>query len=160
MDATELKKLQEANRAIAKRLARTEAREAAEATLRTIRLPEASKLAIVERALVSVPITEAGDFDPAAFKTLLEAEIKYAASFLPGGVQAVGLGTATALAPEVIEAQTTAHKKEQKRLLNESAGRMGITTKAGRRIFREGRSAFDPNYNSATPELAAVGVED
>ena len=39
-------------------------------------------------------------------------------------------------------------------------GRMGITTKAGRRIFREGRSAFDPNYNSATPELAAVGVED
>ena len=34
-----------------------------------------------------------------------------------------------------------------------------ITTKAGKRIFREGRSAFDPSYNSAT-QLVAAGVED
>jgi hypothetical protein len=159
MDATELKKLQEANRNIAKRLARTEAREAANATLGTIRLPESSKVAIVERALVSVPITETGDFDAAAFKTVIEAEIKYAASFLPEGARVVGMGEA-APAPELVAAREKATNKELKRSLNESASRMGITTKAGRRIFREGRAGFDPTFNSRYPVDAASAGEE
>ena len=167
MDATELKKLQEANRNIAKRLARTEAREAAEATLKTIRFPESagdpggarSKLAIVERALVSVPITEAGDFDAAAFKTLLEAEIKYAASFLPEGARVVGMGEA-APAPELVAAREKATAKEVKRSLNQSASNMGIQTKAGRRIFREGRAGFDPTFNARYPVDAAGAGEE
>jgi hypothetical protein len=158
MDATELKKLQEANRAIAKRLAKTEAREAAETHLRTIRLPEASKVAIIERALMNVPITEAGDFDTAAFKTVIEAEVKYAASFLPEGARPVGVGT-VAPTPEVLEAQSKERRKEMKRALNESAARMGITSKAGRRVFREGRAGFDPLFNAASQPVA-VGVED
>ena len=158
MDAAELKKLQEANRNIAKRLARTEAREAANATLGTIRLPESSKVAIVERALASVPITDAGDFDPAAFKAVLEAEIKYAASFLPEGARVVGLGEA-APAPEMVAAREKATAKELKRSLNESASRLGITTKAGRRIFREGRAGFDPTFNIRQPEGLDVGEE-
>ena len=33
-------------------------------------------------------------------------------------------------------------KKEEKKRLNEMASRMGITTKAGRKVFREGRTAL------------------
>jgi len=147
MDAPALKKLQEANRAIAKRLAKAEAREAADKTLRTIRLPEASKLAIVERACADVPITESGDFDAAAFKLVLEAEVKYAASLLPGGAQVVGLGTANA-DPKITEAARVADEKQRTRDLDRSARAMGIKTAEGMRIFREGRSAFDPTFNS------------
>ena len=97
----DLKQLQEANRNISKRLAKAEAREVAEAKLKPIRLPEASKVAIIERALADVPITETGDFDKDKFAPLLEAEIQYAASFVPGGAQVVGLGAATGADPKL-----------------------------------------------------------
>lgn len=155
-DDAKLKKLEEANRAISKRLARSEAREAAEAKLKPIRLPEASKVAIIERSLADVPIKETGDFDPEAFGKILEAEIKYAANLLPGGARVEGLGAATPK-PEELEARAKESKKERKRALNETATRMGIQTKEGRRIFREGRAAFDPSYNSAS---GGVAVED
>jgi hypothetical protein len=154
----DLKQLQEANRNISKRLAKAEAREVAEAKLKPIRLPEASKLAIVERALADVPITETGDFDKTKFDPMLEAEIQYAASFIPGGAQVVGQGTAV-VDPKVKEAQAAAGKKDRKRLLNESAERMGIHTKEGKRIFREGRAAFNPQFNAADNKREPVGVE-
>jgi hypothetical protein len=109
MDATELRRLQESNRKLAQRLARTEAREIAEAKLRPITLPMESKIAIVERAVPNAPVTADGEFDAEAFDTLLEAEIKYAASLIPGGVQIVGMGTAD---PKVTEAQHEAAGKE------------------------------------------------
>ena len=146
MDSAELKKLQEANRKIATRLAAAEAREAAAATLRSIRLPESSKVAITERAVAGVPITADGDFDSAAFKTLLEAEIKYAASFIPGGAQVVGLGTATAPDPKVQEAARVEDQKSRVLQMDRTARQMGVRTEEGRRIFREGRAAFDPSY--------------
>ena len=38
--------------------------------------------------------------------------------------------------------------------MNRSAGTLGIVSKEGQRIFREGRAAFDPNYcrNAETVE--------
>ena len=155
MDATAITKLQEANRSIAKRLAKAEAREAAQTKLRTIRLPEASKTAIVERACADVPITESGEFDSKVFATLLEAEVQYAASLLPGGAHVVGLGAAPA-DPKLAEATRAADEKQRVRELDRSARSMGIKTAEGMRIFREGRSAFDPTYNSTDkPEVAA-----
>ena len=155
MDATAITKLQEANRSIAKRLAKAEAREAAQTKLRTIRLPEASKTAIVERACADVPITEAGEFDAKVFATLLEAEVQYVASLFPGGAHVVGLGAATA-DPKLVEATRAADEKQRVRELDRSARSMGIRTAEGMRIFREGRSAFDPTFNSTDkPEVAA-----
>jgi hypothetical protein len=40
------------------------------------------------------------------------------------------------------EAAGDSAKKEEKKRLNELAAKMGITTKAGRKVFREGRSAL------------------
>ena len=155
MDATAITKLQEANRSIAKRLAKAEAREAAQTKLRTIRLPEASKTAIVERACADVPITEAGEFDAKVFATLLEVEVQYVASLFPGGAHVVGLGAATA-DPKLVEATRAADEKQRVRELDRSARSMGIRTAEGMRIFREGRSAFDPTFNSTDkPEVAA-----
>jgi hypothetical protein len=102
MDATELNRLQESNRKLAQRLARTEAREAAEAKLRPITLPLESKIAIIERAVPNAPITTDGEFDAKGFETLLEAEIKYAASLIPGGARIEGMGTP---ATQLTEAQ-------------------------------------------------------
>lgn len=147
MDAETTKKLLEANRAIAKRLAKADAREAAEAHLKSIRLPESAKVAIVEKCSLDAPITEAGEFDAAAFKTLIEAEIQYAARFIPGGVAAVGVGAAAIVHdPKVTEAQRERDLKERDFSLNRSASNMGIKSEAGLKIFREGRRAFDPNY--------------
>lgn len=154
MDATALKKLQEANAKIFKGFATGKARELAAATLKPIRLPEASKVAITERACADVPVTEAGDFDEPNFKKALEAEIQYAASFLPAGAKVVGLG-ATAPDPKVIEAEREKNDKARKHAMNRSASNLGITTKEGQRIFREGRGAFDANFCN-TPQSTAV----
>lgn len=145
MDANALKKLQEANTKIFKGFATGKARELAATTLKPIRLPEASKVAIMERACVDVPITEAGDFDEAGFKKALEAEIQYAAAFLPDGAKVVGLGVA-APDPKVVEAEREKNEKVRKHAMNRSASNLGITTKEGQRIFREGRAAFDSNF--------------
>jgi hypothetical protein len=158
MADTDLKKLQEANRQISKRLARGDAREAAEATLRPIRLPESAKVAIVEKCCVDVPITEAGDFDKVAFKALLEAEIQYAARFVPNGVKISGVGAgATAPDPKVVEAQRVAEAKDRDRAMDRSARQMGVRTKEGLAIFREGRRAFDPSFCNSPVEATNVG---
>lgn len=154
MDATELKKLQEANRNIAVRFAEGDARKLAKATLASIRLPESAKTAIEEKVSLNPPLTEALTFDAAAFKPILEAEIQYAASFIPGGVQAVGVGAAGTPDPKVTEAQRERDLKERDFSLNRSAANMGIKSEAGLRIFREGRRAFDPNY-CAKPVVGA-----
>lgn len=157
MADTELKKLQEATRAINVRLAQDPARRLAEATLADLRLPTTSKMAIVERALTHVTVTDAGAFDGAAFKPILEAEIAYAASFVPGGVKAVGAGSAQGAAadPKILEAQRQEERERLKENLNRSAGLLGLESKQAKKVFREGRAAFDPTYNARRKQEVA-----
>ena len=147
-ESTELQKLQEATRNINLRMASEPARRLATTTLATIKLPEASKVAITERALTHVAITEAGAFDEAGFKAVLEAEIQYAASFIPGGANVVGIGATAQPDPKVTEAARERDLKAREFEMNRSAGSFGVKTAEGKRIFREGRAAFDPNFNS------------
>lgn len=160
MPATELQKLQEATRNINLRLASEPARRLASETLRTIRIPEAAKVAITERALTGVAITEAGAFDEATFKKTLEAEIQFAASFIPGGAQVVGLGTAVVADPKVQEANDKREREERKFSLDRSARQFGLKTEEGRRIFREGRSGFDPTFNSLTDAKEGAALQE
>lgn len=155
MDANALKKLQEANLKIFKGFATGKARELAAKTLGAIRLPEASRTAIMERACADVPVTESGDFDEANFLKVLEAEVQYAASFLPAGAKVVGIG-ATAPDPKVIEAEREKNDKLRERAMDRSANSLGLRSEAAKRIFREGRAAFDPNY--VAPLTARVEV--
>jgi len=105
--------------------------------------------------LADVPITEAGEFDGAAFKALLEAEIKYAASFVPGGAHVVGLGSATQQDPKITEAARASDEKRRVFEMDRSARAMGVKTKEGLRIFREGRQAFDPTFCSTAEKVGA-----
>ena len=139
---------------ILKRLAEVDARKAAASTLSTIRLPESAKLAIVDKACEDVPITEAGDFDEKAFKTILEAEIQYAARFVQGGVKISGVGGATAADPKVTEAARAKDAEDRAREMDRSGRAMGIKTKEGLAIFREGRRAFDPSFAAPVKEVA------
>lgn len=157
MADTELKKLQEATRNINLRLAQDPARRLAEATLADLRLPAVSRMAIVERAISHVTVNDAGAFDEAAFKSILEAEINYAASFVQGGVKAVGVGAAQAAAadPKIAEAIRQEGRERMKESLNRSAGLLGLESKEAKRVFREGRSAFDPTYNARRKQEVA-----
>lgn len=157
MDAEELKKLQETNTRILRGFAETKARVSAATKLTPIRLPEAAKTSILERAIGKVPLTAAGELDETAFGAVLEAEITYAASFIPGGAQVVGLGAVAQPDPKVSEAQRVKDAADRDFELNRSAASMGIKTEAGRRIFREGRRAFDPQFNSADKVEVGVG---
>lgn len=156
MADTEVQKLREATRLIHIQLAEAPARRLATSVLSDLRLPAASKMAVIERALTHVTVTEAGAFDEAAFKPILEAEINYAASFIQGGVKAVGLGAAQAAAadPKILEAQRLEERERLNASLNRSAGLMGLESETAKRVFREGRAAFDPTYNSRKKAVA------
>lgn len=158
MDAEKLKKLEEANRNISKRLAAADARTFAEAALKSVRLPETAKVAIIEKVSIDAPITEAGDFDKTAMKAIVEAEIQYAARFIPGGVEAVGVGAQPTPDPKVAEAAQAKAVEDRKFWLNRSASHLHIQTEAGKRIFREGRAGFDPNYCSSDKRMAGAEV--
>lgn len=153
VDNAAIQKLQESNRKMAQRLARQEAREAGILQLAAIRLPDEQKEKILARCVESAPITVDGDFDGAGFKSLVEREIKYAGELLGGGQIVTDMGTG---APATLtEAQRAETAKSEKRRVKESARLMGIEGKAGRRIYAEGRAAFDYNYNAADPKSAA-----
>jgi hypothetical protein len=159
MDAAEIKKLQESNRRLAQRVARTEAREAGQAVLAGIRLPDDKKLLILERAVQAAPLNAEGDLDNAAFKTLLEAEIKHAADLIGGGPLVTGMGGGADHQPTADELKTQeAETKAERKRLAETMG-FGKDRKAGRKIILEGRGAFDPTYNSSRNGVG-VTVED
>jgi hypothetical protein len=149
MDAAEIKKLQEANARIAKRLAVAEAREVVGSKLKSLRLSESRKVAITERAVSNVPLTEDGELDTKAMDTLIEAEIQYAASLMEGGVKVTGMGSGTA---QLTEAQKTQMESEEaaaaEKLSQRFAKRMGVKTKEARAILDRGPEAFDPYFNA------------
>jgi hypothetical protein len=49
------------------------------------------------------------------------------------------------------EAPVQLTEKERARIAERTARAMGVGTAEGRRVFREGRSAFNPGYNAADP---------
>lgn len=164
----EIKKLKE-------RAAVSDAAGAVSEYFRSVRVPSQ---AIVERVTArvlagSIPLTEAGDLDRKKVKEFAEAQLNEELEFLkrinPSLV--TGMGSAST---QMSEADRKAQAKESKKALKETnrrfASLMGFEAegdhdKLARRILREGRSAFDPNYNArtrgkqVTGELAAIGAE-
>lgn len=151
MDAAEVRRLQESVMRSNTALARFEARDIATAHLGTIQMPPATRTKLLARITEAAPIRD-GALDTAAFKTLMEAEIKteadYLAAITPGGPRVIGLGESAGGAA-LDEKAEKARMKEAKRQLKEFAPILGVRTKVGRLIIEGGRAAFDPEYNAA-----------
>lgn len=139
MDAAEIRKLQESNRKLAQRLAKTEAREAATNKLATVRLPQPQKDAVMARCIESAPITVDGDFDATAFNALLEREIQYAGTLL-GEAHVTGMGGGTGTPADPAKAEE-AFEETWKETMGALAESLGISEKTGKKTFREGRAA-------------------
>lgn len=162
MDEATAKKLLESNRKLSQRLALREARDLAAAELTTLRLPDATKTRLIERVVGMAPINVEGELDTTAFKALIAAEAKDEATYLSsltGGQIVTGMGSADGAQPTAEQLAEAA--KDRKREGERFAETMGFdeSQKAGRRIMMEGRSAFNPNYNSSR-NGAGVTVED
>lgn len=157
MDDAQLKELKESNdqlRAsnalIAKRLMKADAKEAAAAQLSAVSLPKAARQRIIERSVAGNLPEKDGDLDAVAFKTVVEAELKTEAAYLKEvnpGLAVTGMGAAPQIA-ELTEAQRVEREKQRDRSVKEAAGLYGVRTEAGVNILRDGRSAFNPEYNS------------
>lgn len=159
MDEATAKKLLESNRKLSQRLALREARDMAGTELAGVRLPDATKARLIERVVGMAPINADGELDAAAYKKVIEAEVKDEAAYLSsltGGRIVTGNGSSEGAQPTEadIKAQEAQRKAESKRLA-ETLGFGGKEHKVGRKILESGRAAFDPNYNSA---LNGVGV--
>lgn len=139
MDAATVQRLQESNRKLALRLARTEAREAATAKLAGIRLPEDRKQAVMARCIESATITTEGEFDATAFNALLEREIKYAGTLL-GEAEVIGMGAPGAGGNDPAK-EAEAFEARYKETVNDLAEALGFDSKEGKKHFREGRAA-------------------
>jgi hypothetical protein len=57
------------------------------------------------------------------------------------------------------EAERLEERKERDRIAERTARAMRIETPEGRRVFREGRSAFNPGYNAADVRVRVVEAE-
>ena len=145
VDNAAIQKLEEKQRTMARGFARISAERAGFQQLAGLRLPESMKQGILTRCIEVAPITADGEFDAAAFKTLIEREIAYAGELIGAPATVVGMGSPA----ELTEARRAEKGKEDKQRVKESARLFGLRGKTARRIFAEGRGAFDPNYNSA-----------
>lgn len=110
--------------------------------LADIRLPQPSKVKIMQRLAESIPLTEAGVVDKDKLKTLVETEATAEAQFLEalGYGHVEGLGTAAPNTKELEEKEAKAHKESMKDLAEIFCG-SGDENKAKRKAFREGRAA-------------------
>lgn len=165
-------RLEAENRKFKERLAITDASGAVAEYFRSVRVPSQ---AIVERVTArvlagNIPLTEAGDLDRAKVKTFAEAQLNEELEFL----KRINPSLVTGMGPaptQMSEAQRTEARKEQEQKVAESnkrfASMMGFyESKVAERIFREGRAAFDVNYNARTHgaradrDLSTMGVEN
>lgn len=119
MTEAEAKQLIEAATApLRQRALRGDAREEAARLLKDIELPEAAKTRITERAIASVPTTEAGELDTTKLRECIVAEAKTEADYLAsivGSGKVRGMGSAPAVPapkPEDIAAREAARKNE------------------------------------------------
>lgn len=164
MTDEEKKQLREAQQTAIKatqRLSLLEAAPAIDEYFTTVRVGEAIQKRVKQRILAgTIPLTEAGEIDRAKLKTLVETETKDEVKFIQeaSGRQIV-IGMGSTEPAELTEAQKT---ERAAALKQESKGFVSIfdlKTKAGRKIMREGRSAFDPNYNAGDKEGVTSGVQ-
>ncbi len=141
MDAAELKKLQEANRKLAQRLATSEARGVIATKLSAIRLPDNLKIRITERCAAKAPITIDGDLDLKALDIIVETEIKDRAedlAALTGDRSVLEMGAPVSIDPK--EAKKAAEELDEayEDEMKEIAKNLGID-KPGRKFFIHGR---------------------
>lgn len=167
MDAKEVQTLlQESSAKLLRRLAISEAREMIASETADIRLPKATLSRLTESLTASVPTSAEGELDRKAFKVLIEAGIKSEAAYLRevgGGAHVTGLGAAADTDPKLAEAERERRDKEDRQQVKRLAEKIGLKTKMGKRVFAEGRSAFDPNYNALNDGIAVTagaGLED
>lgn len=135
---------------------------------RSIQVAEGVKNRVTERLLAgSIPLTESGDLDTAKLNQFAEAQVKDELEYLgriTGRNLVVGMGSTAAATAAPTQEQL--RESEQKRVVeyDRRASLFGFeeNQKQGRAILREGRAAFDPNYNArknGTGTLAGVGME-
>ena len=117
----------------------------------TVHVAEGLRKRVSDRILSgTVPLTEAGDLDKEKLTKIVEAETKDEAAYissLSGGKIVTGMGTTQAAEPT--EAQKTEALKVRETETKRSASGFGLKTETGKRIFLEGRAAFDPDFNAA-----------
>jgi hypothetical protein len=162
--AAEIRKLKE-------QAAVTQAAGAVAEYFRSVRVPSQ---AIVERVTArvlagSIPLTEAGDLDRKKVKEFAESQLNEELEFLkrinPSLVS--GMGSAPT---QMSEAEVEKREKIIEKQISESSTRfaslMGFyDSKVAPRIIREGRGAFDPNYNArkhgarVDAEMSTIGEE-
>lgn len=164
MDAAELKKLQESiaalqadNRKLKERAAVADAAQEVANYFTTVRVGEAIQERVTRRILSGkVPLTESGELDVAAINKLAESETREESNYIAkatGGRVVTGMGQASA---ELTEADKSAIKKRDEAASNAFAEAMGFgKDNPGAAILREGRSAYDHNFNAG---LRANGV--
>lgn len=157
MDAAEIKALKESLaiqaielRKLRERAALSDAAIEARKYYGTVQVAEAVQERVLGRVLAgSIPLTEAGDLDTAKLTKIVEAqtndELAYIAK-LSGGRIVTGMGAAQPVA--LTEAQVAEQAKADHAAANRTASWMGVRTDQAKAIFREGPSAYDPNFNA------------
>jgi hypothetical protein len=147
MDNTVLQELRESNRKLTERLCRADAREMATASLRTVRIAETAKLALVDKCVERTPVKD-GDLDREAFKKVIESELTFVASLMPG-VRVQGLGTAPATVdPKLAEAAEKERETDFKETMNDLAD-IFMTSANDPKIRESRRALFAQGRNAA-----------
>jgi hypothetical protein len=160
MDAALVQRLQVAEAQVRKLTERASVAEAAGVIadyFKTVRVGEAIEQRVARRVLAGpLPtLAASGELDRAAITSLAEAETKDEVTYIAQltGRPVTGMGVIQEAA--LTEAQRAEQAKDQERELANSAAAFGVRGKMGLKIWSEGRSAFDPNYNAGDKEAAA-----
>jgi hypothetical protein len=172
MNEAEARELRESNkellakvRKLTERDALREAGSVIAGFFQDVLVPDAIQTRVTKRLMErSLPLTEAGELDKDKVKKLWEAELKEEVAFVSqvtGRQIVTGMGTAApAQLTEAQRAEIALNEKEESK---EFASMFGFSKnhKAARKIMREGRGAFDIDYNAAERGMnnTLVGME-
>lgn len=168
MTEAEVRKLQESmaalqadNRKFKERAAVADAAGVVAQYFGTVSVPDGIKERVTKRVLAgTIPLTEAGDLDAAKLKTFVEAETKDETAYvekLTGQKIVTAMGTADTT--QISEADRKEIAARELRESDNFASIMGFgdSKSPGAAIIREGRRAFNPDYNSGKRDGMTVG---
>lgn len=160
-EKAEMKTLRESVRDLKQRTLKLDAADAVEAYFATVSVREAVraevKQTIIERR--ALPLTGTGALDLAEVRKMAESETIRTlelAEKISGHKIVRDLGTGGAAQPT--EAEIKEARKRAKREAKGFANLLDIKGEQGERIMREGRSAFDLDYNSGAQDGVTVGA--